>query len=133
MESPSRFISGMDEHHLFGLESDSLSFDTQDAILQELDLLLEEVDDQERTEAFPAVTAQHHPIHDLPQTEQQPIAPPAKFRKRKVPTLHEDNWAPYKDRIVELHILENRALKEVREIMKEELDSVQCMFPASSK
>ncbi|KAF1936341.1 hypothetical protein EJ02DRAFT_359368, partial [Clathrospora elynae] len=45
---------------------------------------------------------------------------PSKFRKKKALTLHESDWASYKDRIIELHILENRPLREVREIMEKE-------------
>ncbi|KAK3370648.1 hypothetical protein B0H63DRAFT_441076 [Podospora didyma] len=44
------------------------------------------------------------------------MAPPAtKPRKRKAPTLPDDDWEPYKSHIIELHINDNLPLSEVRD------------------
>jgi hypothetical protein len=86
----------------------------------EIDLLLDEVDEQERTEDTPTATNLNDMVHHLAQEEQQSAAPPTKSRKANVPTLHESDWAPYKDRIVQLHMLENRSPKDAREIMEKE-------------
>jgi hypothetical protein len=120
MDSPSGFMPDINELHLFGLDSDIFNFVAQDAFLQELDLLSAEVDDEERMQAFPALTDFTYPIQCLTKAEQKPAPSPAISRRKKVPTLHESDWAPYKDRIVQLHIHENRPLGEVKEIMEKE-------------
>jgi hypothetical protein len=120
MGSPSGFMLDINELHLFGLDSDIFNSVAQDAFLQELDLLTEKLDSEERIQAFSAVTDFTYPIQNLDKTEQQPAPPPATSRRKKVPTLHESDWAPYKERIVELHIRENRPLGEVKEIMEKE-------------
>ena len=48
------------------------------------------------------------------------MAPPTRVRKRKAPTLRDSDWEPYKDRIVQLHITQDRPLPEVKKIMEEE-------------
>jgi hypothetical protein len=107
--------------YLFGLSSDKSSSEAQDAFLQELDLLSGEVDGEERMQAFPAVTDLNHSVQEFNKTDQQPASLPATSRRRKVPTLYECDWASYKNRIVQLHIRENRPLKEVRAIMENEV------------
>jgi hypothetical protein len=120
MESPSGLMADINELHLFGLDSNIFNSVAQDAFLQELEQLSEELDDEEGMQAFPAVTDSTFPIQDLHKTEQQPAPLPATSRRKKVPTLHESDWAPYKERIVQLHIRENRFLGEVKEIMEKE-------------
>jgi hypothetical protein len=46
--------------------------------------------------------------------------PPAISRKRKAPTLRASDWEPYKARIVELHIVQNLSIPNVRSIIEEE-------------
>jgi hypothetical protein len=48
------------------------------------------------------------------------MRPPAKPRKPKAPTLSAAAWAPYKDRIIELHLTKAKPLAEVRQIMEME-------------
>jgi hypothetical protein len=115
------FLSGIQEPQLLSLDADIVSSDAQNASLQESGLLSEKVDDQEQAQAFSTLTYLDHPMLNLAQNERQTAAPPARFRKKKLPTLHENDWAPYRDRIIELHILENRPLKQVSEIMEKEL------------
>jgi hypothetical protein len=50
----------------------------------------------------------------------QSMAPPPNQRKRKAPTLRHDDWEPVKARVIELHITQNRPLREVKEIVEEE-------------
>jgi hypothetical protein len=42
----------------------------------------------------------------------------ANTRKRKAPTLRVEDWEPYKARVIELHIDQNRPLPEVKAIME---------------
>lgn len=51
-----------------------------------------------------------------------PMAPPARPRKRKAPTLSADAWEPYKNRILELHITEKLPLPVVRKKIMEEFN-----------
>ena len=55
-------------------------------------------------------------INDVPV---QPMAPPPRPRKRKAPTLREDEWAPFKDRIIELHIKQGLPLPKVKKIVED--------------
>ncbi|KAF2811289.1 TPR-like protein [Mytilinidion resinicola] len=48
------------------------------------------------------------------------MGPPAKPRKRKAPTLRADDWEPYEDRILELHITQNLPLPKVMKIIEDE-------------
>ena len=48
------------------------------------------------------------------------MGPPAKKRKKKAPTLRAEQWAPYKDRIKELHIVQNLSIREVKEAIEQE-------------
>lgn len=48
--------------------------------------------------------------------------PPPNPRKRKAPTLRLDDWAPVKDRVIELHISKNLPLPKVQEMIQEEFD-----------
>jgi hypothetical protein len=49
-----------------------------------------------------------------------PMGPPAPPRKRKAPTLRADDWGPYKERILNLHIVQKMSLPKVRQIIEEE-------------
>ena len=49
------------------------------------------------------------------------MAPPTRVRKRKAPTLRDSDWEPYKDRIVHLHITQDKPLPEVKKIMEKEM------------
>ncbi|KAI4952113.1 hypothetical protein J4E91_003575 [Alternaria rosae] len=42
----------------------------------------------------------------------------ARPRKKKSPTLRESDWEPYKDRIIQLHVVEKRPLPEVRDLIE---------------
>jgi hypothetical protein len=134
MESPSGLMPDINELHLFGLNSDIFNSVAQDAFLQELGLLSEELDDEECMQTLPAVTEFTYPIQTLNKTEQQPTPSPAASRRKKVPTLHESDWAPYKERIVELHVREKRPLGEVKAIMEKEFGfcAVYVYTPSSS-
>jgi hypothetical protein len=46
--------------------------------------------------------------------------PPAPSRKKKAPTLRASDWEPYKARIIELHIVQNLSIPNVRSIIEEE-------------
>ena len=39
-------------------------------------------------------------------------------RKSKAVTLHDEHWEPHKERIIDLHITQNKPLPEVIDIMK---------------
>jgi hypothetical protein len=54
----------------------------------------------------------------------QSRAPPPHPRKRKAPTLREDDWNPVKARILELHITQNLPLPEVKELVEREFESI---------
>lgn len=43
-------------------------------------------------------------------------------RRRKAPTLREGDWAPYKERLIDLHITQNLPLREVKEVMQRDHD-----------
>jgi hypothetical protein len=110
----------INELHHSNLGPGSLDFGVHSTFSQELNLLSEELKDQEQPETSDHVTDLDQSIRNLALTQQQLAAPPAKSRKRKAPTLHESDWAPYRNRIIELHILANRPLKEVREAIEKE-------------
>lgn len=55
---------------------------------------------------------------------QQMPPPPLKPRKRKAPTLHNDDWDPVKDRVIELYITEDLPLPEVKKIVEHEFKSL---------
>jgi hypothetical protein len=62
-------------------------------------------------------------VQSVPITQPLPTSlmePPAKKRKKKVPTLRADAWEPYKARILKLHIEENRPLLEVKDTIERE-------------
>jgi hypothetical protein len=44
--------------------------------------------------------------------------PLRRSRKSKAATLHDEHWEPYKGRIIDLHITQNKPLPEVIDIMK---------------
>ena len=54
------------------------------------------------------------------------MGPPTKTRKRKAPTLHADDWEPYKARIIELHIEQDPPLplREVKDTIETEFGFV---------
>ena len=54
----------------------------------------------------------------------QTTAPPRNPRKRKAPTLRDDDWEPVKARIIELHVTQNRPLSEVKETLEQEFRSI---------
>jgi hypothetical protein len=43
-------------------------------------------------------------------------------KKRKAPTLRDKDWAPHKERIIELHITQNLPLRKVKEVMERDHD-----------
>lgn len=47
------------------------------------------------------------------------MALPVKIRKRKAPTLKEKDWEPYKIRVLQLHVNQDKPLTEVKAIMEE--------------
>lgn len=51
------------------------------------------------------------------ETSAMETAPPAKTRKKKAPTLRVEDWEPYKARVLELHVAQDRPLIEVKAIM----------------
>jgi hypothetical protein len=53
----------------------------------------------------------------------QPMAPPATSRKRKAPTLRDEDWEPVRARVIELHITQNLPLPEVKMVVEEEFKS----------
>jgi hypothetical protein len=46
--------------------------------------------------------------------------PPARPRKRKAPTLRANDWEPYKERILQLHVEEELPLPKVMQLIEEE-------------
>jgi len=44
----------------------------------------------------------------------------ARPRKKKASTLRESDWEPYKDRIIQLHVVEKRSLPELRILIEQE-------------
>ena len=44
----------------------------------------------------------------------------ARPRKKKAPTLRESDWEPYKDRIIQVHLVEKRSLPEVKILIEQE-------------
>ncbi|ORY17830.1 Tetratricopeptide repeat-domain-containing protein [Clohesyomyces aquaticus] len=48
-----------------------------------------------------------------------PMGPPAQLRKCKAATLRAVDWEPYKDRILDLHIVQNLSLPKVRKMIEE--------------
>jgi hypothetical protein len=59
-------------------------------------------------------------VSAAPTESASPIGPPDRPRKRKAVTLRADDWEPYKKRILDLHIEQNRPLPEVRQTIEEE-------------
>jgi len=49
-----------------------------------------------------------------------PMGPPARPRKRKAPTLRTNDWEPYKERILDLHITQKLPLPKVKQMIEEE-------------
>ncbi|KAH6613149.1 hypothetical protein C7974DRAFT_368938 [Boeremia exigua] len=49
-----------------------------------------------------------------------PVGDPARPRKRKAATLREEDWEPYKERILDLHVVQKIPLPKVRQMMEEE-------------
>ena len=54
----------------------------------------------------------------------QLMAPPLNPRKRKAPTLRDEDWNPVKARVIELHITQNVPLAEAKRIVEEEFKSI---------
>ena len=53
-------------------------------------------------------------------TADEVMESPAKARKPKAPTLKDVDWAPYKDLIIDLHIMREQPLEWVRTYMESE-------------
>jgi hypothetical protein len=64
--------------------------------------------------------------HQLPMSggsnnaDAQSMPPPLNPRKRKAPTLRDDDWEPVKERVIELHVTQDIPLDEVMDIVEEE-------------
>ena len=56
--------------------------------------------------------------------DMQPIAPQPNPRKRKAPTLRNDDWEPVKTRVIELHITKKLPLPEVKETVEREYKAI---------
>jgi hypothetical protein len=54
----------------------------------------------------------------------QSMGPPPKSRKRKAPTLRDDDWEPVRARVIELHVTQNLPLPEVKKIVEDELKAL---------
>jgi len=70
-------------------------------------------------------------VHQEPQNGTAAVAvtpgemgPPPKSRKRKAPTLTEEDWQPYKDEIIRLYVDEDMPLHRVMEAMENEHEFV---------
>ncbi|KAF3000914.1 hypothetical protein E8E13_008418 [Curvularia kusanoi] len=55
-----------------------------------------------------------------PKAPMLPKVPQKPMRKRKAATLHAADWEPYRKRILELHIKQNRSVHEVKQMMEAE-------------
>ncbi|KAH7088838.1 hypothetical protein FB567DRAFT_319314 [Paraphoma chrysanthemicola] len=67
------------------------------------------------------------PVQVPPSGEQrlesiEPSSETTKGRKTKAPTLRDSDWEPHKDRIHDLHIIQGKPLKEVKQIMHKQYD-----------
>jgi hypothetical protein len=75
-------------------------------------------------DSFPAPhTTQSHDVQPLSNNQDrsvQAMGPPTNTRRKKAPTLRCEAWAPYKDRIVELHITLGLPLREVKIMIEKE-------------
>jgi Clr5 domain len=75
-------------------------------------------------DSFPAphTTPSHdvQPFSNIQDRSVQAMGPPTNTRRKKAPTLRREAWAPYKDRIVELHITQGLPLREVKIIIEKE-------------
>jgi Clr5 domain len=68
----------------------------------------------------PYTTQSHNvqPFSDIKDRAVQTMGPPTNTRRKKAPTLRCEAWAPYKDRIIELHITQGLPLREVKIIIE---------------
>ena len=66
------------------------------------------------------------PFNETKNTAAPSMGPPTRTRKRKAPTLHADDWEPYKARIIELHIERDPPfpLRKVKDIIETEFGFV---------
>lgn len=66
------------------------------------------------------------PPNETTDTTAPSMGPPTRTRKRKAPTLHADDWEPYKARIIELHIEQDPPLplREVKDTIETEFGFV---------
>lgn len=53
-----------------------------------------------------------------------PLKTTSAARESKALTTRDEDWAPVKDRIIKLHIQDNRPLREVKDIIEEEFASI---------
>jgi hypothetical protein len=83
--------------------------------------------------ALPSYLGQGHDKTLVRNTEfvpSSPMAPPTKPRKKKAPTLHAEDWEPYKKRILELYIDKATPLPEVKVIIESEFGfKAESVFP----
>jgi hypothetical protein len=47
------------------------------------------------------------------------MRPPDRPRKRKAATLRDDDWEPYRERILDLHIEQNMPLRKVKQLIED--------------
>jgi Clr5 domain len=64
------------------------------------------------------------PFSDIQDRIVQAMGPSTNTRRKKAPTLRCEAWAPYKDRIIELHITQRLPLREVKVIIEKEFGFV---------
>jgi hypothetical protein len=70
-------------------------------------------------------TLQQLPMSDgASDADVQLITPQPNPRKRKAPTLRNDDWEPVKARVIELHITEKLPLPEVKERVEQEFKAI---------
>jgi hypothetical protein len=67
-----------------------------------------------------ALSQQQPTYHGISNANMQPMGPPPIRRKRKAPTLRQDDWEPVKARVIELHITKKLPLPEVKKAVEAE-------------
>ncbi|KAF2736992.1 hypothetical protein EJ04DRAFT_395129, partial [Polyplosphaeria fusca] len=68
--------------------------------------------------SMPALTSAS--VSSVPTAPPSPMGPPARPRKRKALTLRADDWEPYKERILDLHIVQKLSLPKVKQMIEDE-------------
>ncbi|KAF2736995.1 hypothetical protein EJ04DRAFT_395115, partial [Polyplosphaeria fusca] len=59
-------------------------------------------------------------VSSVPTAPPSPMGPPARPRKRKAATLRADDWEPYKERTLDLHIVQKLPLPRVKQMIEDE-------------